>query len=131
MTTQNPIFTADQLRTISQRVLVALGTPADLAAIVSHSSVEANLMGNDSHGVIRLPSYAGLVRKGQISIGRTFRPFEEADALLEHRDSGVGITRIDEAAGLALETLLGLFGRGVDEALRQEERFRGFGKLRT
>jgi len=66
MTTQNPIFTADQLRTISQQVLVALGTPADLAAIVSHSLVEANLMGHDSHGVIRLPSYAGLVRKGQI-----------------------------------------------------------------
>ena len=59
-------FSADKLRQVSQVVLEALGTPADLAGIVGHSLVEANLMGHDSHGVIRLPQYAAQVRKGQI-----------------------------------------------------------------
>lgn len=78
-------FPADKLRQVSQTVLEALGTPADLATIVGHSLVEANLMGHDSHGVIRLPSYADLVRTGQIKpaersqISRQFRASSQID----------------------------------------------------
>lgn len=61
-----PTLSIGTLLDISQRVLEALGTPPDLAQIVGHALVEANLAGHDSHGVIRLPQYAGLVRDGQI-----------------------------------------------------------------
>lgn len=51
---------------MSQSILVAAGTPEDLAAIVAESLVDANLAGHDSHGVIRIPSYVAAVRGGQI-----------------------------------------------------------------
>ncbi len=55
-----------QLRAASNAVLVKLGTPQDLAQIVAHSLVEANLVGHDSHGAMRLMQYADLVTRGQI-----------------------------------------------------------------
>ncbi len=61
-----PTLSTEKLQKISQAVLEGLGTPADLAEIVSRDLVEANLAGHDSHGVIRLPQYAGFVRDGQI-----------------------------------------------------------------
>jgi uncharacterized oxidoreductase len=51
---------------LSQSILVAAGTPEDLAAIVAESLVDANLAGHDSHGVIRIPSYVAAVRGGQV-----------------------------------------------------------------
>ena len=59
-------FSAERLEQISQVVLEAVGTPADLASIVGKALVTANLVGHDSHGVIRLPQYAGMVDQGQI-----------------------------------------------------------------
>ena len=59
-------FTAERLEQISQVVLGAIGTPADLARIVGKALVTANLVGHDSHGVIRLPQYAGMVTQGQV-----------------------------------------------------------------
>jgi LDH2 family malate/lactate/ureidoglycolate dehydrogenase len=61
-----PTFTADGLRQTAQSILEAAGTPADLAHIVSDALVEANLVGHDSHGVIRLMSYVDAVKRGQV-----------------------------------------------------------------
>ncbi len=60
------MHSADELRRLSQSILVAAGTPEDLAAIVAESLVDANLAGHDSHGVIRIPSYVAAVRRGQV-----------------------------------------------------------------
>ena len=73
-------FSADQLRQAAQVVLDALGTPEDLASIVGHSLVEANLMGHDSHGVIRLPQYTQQVRKGQIKPAERSRISQQSKA---------------------------------------------------
>ena len=54
-------ITADNLETFVLHVLIALGTPDDLAVIVKDSLVGANLAGHDSHGVIRLPMYADAI----------------------------------------------------------------------
>jgi len=64
----NDTFTvsASELLGLCQAVLQAVGTPADLAKTVSHSLVDANLAGHDSHGVQRLPIYVELVRSGQV-----------------------------------------------------------------
>jgi len=60
------IISVEQLRTVADAVLVKLGTPAHTARIVAHSLVEANLVGHDSHGVMRLMQYADMVQRGQV-----------------------------------------------------------------
>jgi LDH2 family malate/lactate/ureidoglycolate dehydrogenase len=74
-------FSAGELEQTTRAVLEALGSPPDLAAIVAHSLVEANLMGHDSHGVIRLPAYAKLAHKGQI------KPAERSRIAKQHKAS--------------------------------------------
>jgi LDH2 family malate/lactate/ureidoglycolate dehydrogenase len=61
-----PTFTAESLRRTAQLILEATGTPPDLAQVVSEALVEANLAGHDSHGMLRLIQYIGLVRQGQV-----------------------------------------------------------------
>ena len=64
-----PTFSADRLTQIAQTLVEGMGTPADNARLVSQSLVEANLVGHDSHGVMRLPSYAQWEREGLIKPG--------------------------------------------------------------
>jgi LDH2 family malate/lactate/ureidoglycolate dehydrogenase len=57
-----PTIEHQTLRRVTQAVLEAAGTPPPAAQAVCESLVEANLMGHDSHGVLRLPQYIDLVR---------------------------------------------------------------------
>jgi uncharacterized oxidoreductase len=50
------------LSRVTQAIIEAAGTPAPAAQAVCESLVGANLMGHDSHGVLRLPQYIDLVR---------------------------------------------------------------------
>src|ERR1700727_549267 len=59
-------FSPDELVTLGGRALAALGAPADIAAQVARSLVLSNLVGHDSHGVIRLAQYAPWIADGQI-----------------------------------------------------------------
>lgn len=52
-----PTFTATQLTTAATRVFEALGAPPDAATRVAQALVDSNLVGHDSHGVIRIPQY--------------------------------------------------------------------------
>jgi LDH2 family malate/lactate/ureidoglycolate dehydrogenase len=61
-----PTFSAESLRHTAQVILEATGTPPDLAQVVGEALVEANLAGHDSHGMLRLTQYIGLVRQGQV-----------------------------------------------------------------
>jgi len=61
-----PTLTAHQLRRVGQAIFEAMGTPRDVAQRVSDSLVTNNLMGHDSHGVIRIPSYLRKISEGQI-----------------------------------------------------------------
>lgn len=61
-----PTFPADRLTAFARELFVALGVPADEAAVVSRSLVDANLAGHDSHGVIRIPAYLALISPGQL-----------------------------------------------------------------
>jgi LDH2 family malate/lactate/ureidoglycolate dehydrogenase len=60
------VFTSDELIEVGTEVLVALGAPKDIAGTVAESLVLSNLMGHDSHGIVRLVQYAGWIRDGQI-----------------------------------------------------------------
>jgi len=108
-----PTFSPDTLRRTAQLILEAAGTPPDLAQVVSESLVEANLVGHDSHGVIRLPSYVALVRQGQV------KPSARPSVLTKHQATA----RVDAARGwgqpaarLATQTAIELaqdYGVGV------------------
>ena len=81
MQSYSPAF----LRTIATDVFAAIGTPAEEAAIVAEHLVASNLVGLDSHGVVRIPQYANWVRAvtiwpgGRISVVKE----EAATAMLD------------------------------------------------
>ncbi|MFS0892688.1 Ldh family oxidoreductase [Microbacterium sp. 179-I 3D3 NHS] len=52
-------------------VLTALGTPPDAASEVAEALVGANLVGHDSHGIVRLREYAAFVARGVVEPGAT------------------------------------------------------------
>ena len=60
------VKSASELTELSQRIFEAAGCPAPISARVTHALVDANLVGHDSHGVIRIPNYVGVVRSGNI-----------------------------------------------------------------
>jgi len=53
-----------QWREVCERIFRAWGAPADIAACVAHSLVESNLVGVDSHGVVRIGNYHRFVKPG-------------------------------------------------------------------
>jgi LDH2 family malate/lactate/ureidoglycolate dehydrogenase len=57
---------ADELRELTTRVFEAAGAPTDTARQVADHLVDANLVGHDSHGVLRVADYVRHVRDGQI-----------------------------------------------------------------
>ena len=64
-----PRVAADRLRSIAEELLVAAGTPRDEAGIVAQHSIDANLAGHDSHGIIQIPTYIDRVKVGHIVPG--------------------------------------------------------------
>ena len=59
-------YPANTLVDITQRVLSAMGAPENSANTVAKSLVLSNLVGHDSHGIIRLVEYSGWVEQGQL-----------------------------------------------------------------
>ena len=57
---------AERLRTVTSRVFEAAGTPSDLATDMANILVESNLVGHDSHGIIRIPVYVTAIKEGKL-----------------------------------------------------------------
>lgn len=60
------MFSRRELEKVGADLLAGLGAPSDIAGCVADSLVLANLVGHDSHGIVRLVQYAGWVGDGQI-----------------------------------------------------------------
>ncbi len=60
------VIPAERLERLANALLVAAGTGPDAAALVASSLVGANLVGHDSHGVLRLSTYLEGVRLGHV-----------------------------------------------------------------
>lgn len=63
-----PTIPADSLFSLTRALFEAIGVPNSDACVVAHSLVEANLCGHDSHGVMRVPQYLELLRKGTYKV---------------------------------------------------------------
>src|SRR4051812_43601329 len=59
-------FAFDTLTAYARDVVRALGAPEVVAIEVARHLVRANLSGQDSHGVLRLPQYAGQADRGEL-----------------------------------------------------------------
>ena len=88
-----PTIPAPQLSEFSRSLFVAGGVPADEAAIVSHSLVEANLRGHDSHGVMRIPQYLEFIHNGKLRCNVPLVTLDETPALLA-ADAGWGLGQV-------------------------------------
>lgn len=67
-----PTVQADRLKEIAQKLLVASGASEEEAEIISRHSIDSNLAGHDSHGIIQIPTYIGRVEQGHIVPGAAF-----------------------------------------------------------
>jgi LDH2 family malate/lactate/ureidoglycolate dehydrogenase len=61
-----PTFQAADLIDLITDVFVAAETPEDIARYVAETLINANLMGHDSHGLIRAKDYIRQIRDGRL-----------------------------------------------------------------
>jgi len=78
-----PNIPADKLVQFATALLQAGGVSADEARLVAKSLVAANLMGHDSHGVMRIPYYLEGVPKGEVKPGAELTIVKETDSLVQ------------------------------------------------
>ncbi len=97
-------FTQEQLKKITTDIFEAGGVPSDEAPIVAELLVASNLAGHDSHGVIRIPQYIGLIESGLIQPGAPMEiESESASHALINGNWGFGHVIAQKAMVLAIE----------------------------
>jgi uncharacterized oxidoreductase len=99
-----PCIAPSVLEECSTRIFIGAGLDPQEAAVVSHSLVLANLMGHDSHGVVRLASYLEYLAEGKVFAGKQIQVVREADAsAVVDGQWGFGQTVCHQAMNLAME----------------------------
>jgi uncharacterized oxidoreductase len=98
------IVPADRLREIVRSIFAAAGCADDEARRIAGYLVEANLVGHDSHGVIRVPPYVDWLRAGKVLAGQTMDVVFENDAIaVVDGRFGFGQTVGEQAVKLGIE----------------------------
>ena len=99
-----PVFDVDKLERICTAIFQGAGLSETEAGRVAHSLVTANLMGHDSHGVIRVAQYIQALQKGEVHPDRVIRIVREADAsAVLDGGWGFGQTVCRQAMAVAIE----------------------------
>jgi hydroxycarboxylate dehydrogenase B len=98
-----PRFQAATLEAAGSRIFAGAGVPEHEAQIVARSLVQSNLLGHDSHGVIRIQQYVNNVRSGLTRADAVIRTVQEAPAMAV-LDGGWGFGQVvaRHAAELAI-----------------------------
>lgn len=76
-------FTAQQLAEAAASIFHAYGVPEDESEMVGRSLALANLVGHDSHGIIRVPDYVGYLDKREVAPRAELRVVKDAGPLLQ------------------------------------------------
>jgi len=99
-----PTFTASQLRKVGFAVFEAAGSPRYEAERVADSLVKANLVGHDSHGVMRIVEYFEKIKRGEIRPGAKTEVVREtpSTALIDGH-WGFGQVVAEEGMRMAIE----------------------------
>ncbi len=98
------LVTHADLRSFISRCLEACGMPAPDAGTVARLMAQADLMGQDGHGVFRLPMYIKRIRAGGMNMNPQFKRLSDrpATALIDG-DNGMGHLVMHHATELAME----------------------------
>ena len=98
--------------TWSATIFAAAGCGPAEHARIAHYLVEANLVGHDSHGVIRVPAYIDWLRAGKVLANQTLKiVFENAAIAVVDGQFGFGQVMGEEAMKLGIDKA-GAPGRG-------------------
>ncbi len=69
----------DRLRQLVTAIFAKAGCNADEAALIGRRLTDANLVGHDSHGVVRVPAYVRWLGEGKVFANRHIRIVTESD----------------------------------------------------
>ena len=95
---------AERLRGFVERVMLALGMPAEDAAIAAAAMIESDLSGADGHGIFRLPQYARRIQAGGMNLRPEMRVKRGGpSAAIVDGDNGLGHLVMTRATDLAVE----------------------------
>ena len=95
---------ATALQAFITRSFMATGMSKTDANIVADLMTKADLMGQDGHGVFRLPMYMRRIRAGGLNVTPTFRRLQDRTAMaLIDGDNGMGHLIMHHATQLAME----------------------------
>jgi uncharacterized oxidoreductase len=78
-----PNFTAQQLTETAASIFTAHGVPEDQAVIVGRSLAKANLVGHDSHGVIRVKEYLEYLERRDVEPRANLTVIKDAGPILQ------------------------------------------------
>ena len=94
----------DRLSALTTAIFRAAGCRDDEAQRIAAHLVEANLVGHDSHGVIRVATYVQWLRAGKVFAGRTIQVVFENEVLaVVDGQFGFGQTIGEQAMRLGIE----------------------------
>jgi uncharacterized oxidoreductase len=94
----------DRLAELTARIFLEAGCQAPEAERIAYHLVEANLVGHDSHGVIRVASYVQWLRAGKVLANRSIQVVFENDAIaVVDGQFGFGQTIGEQAMRLGIE----------------------------
>ncbi|MDB4213507.1 Ldh family oxidoreductase [Octadecabacter sp.] len=104
MSKPHHLTTHGDLQSFITRSFLACGFPTVDAETAARLMVQADLMGQDGHGVFRLPMYIKRIQAGGLNSTPTFRTLEDrsATALIDG-DNGLGHLVMHHATKMAIE----------------------------
>lgn len=76
-----PTLNATQITTLIHRLLTAKGVSESEANVVAAELCEANLVGHDSHGIMRIVQYAQMMDDGYVRPGQPFEVLRETPVI--------------------------------------------------
>jgi uncharacterized oxidoreductase len=95
---------ADRLRTFTATIFRAAGCDITESERIATHLVEANLVGHDSHGVLRVPSYVQWLKGGKVHAGQSIKVALENDNIaVVDGQSGFGQTIGEQATQLGID----------------------------
>ena len=96
-----------RLEKLTARIFAAAGCDPAEAARVGHYLTEANLVGHDSHGVIRISYYVDWLRAGKVLANQHIKVVFENEAIaVVDGQYGLGQTVGEEATKLGIEKVV-------------------------
>jgi uncharacterized oxidoreductase len=94
----------EKLKRLTTAIFAAAGSSAEEARRIGHYLVEANLVGHDSHGVIRVSTYVDFVRAGKVLPNQNIKiVFENEVIAVVDGQYGFGQTIGEQATKLGIE----------------------------